>query len=319
VTIRILQNNLWPTITKLAKNSQRTDVAVGYLGHGATKLLPLHKDDSLVIDMSQDSVRNGQTNPFEVEKYLKKRVDVYTCSNLHAKLYVFDTALIVGSANVSQHSQHGLIEVGLLCRNRDLLTQARGLIKSLQVEPVTPEYVKFCQRIYNPPKKPLGRSGKRKGNVPMYSPLWVVGVWPLDDDDLSEQEKQLDETERKKATKKLRYPRKYEINLVRWTGKSTFGRKVRKGDLVVQVFHEGKKKAVCPPSRVVHTKRYLTVDRGKTPRVLVYLEEPKSLPSLAWQTFKIKTARSGLRHISSNPEREIRSQESRHMILGLWN
>ena len=74
MTTKILQDDLWPTITKLAKKSKRKYVAVAYLGHGANRLLPLRKDDSLVIDMSLDTVKNGQTDPHEVEKDGKRGV-----------------------------------------------------------------------------------------------------------------------------------------------------------------------------------------------------------------------------------------------------
>ena len=78
VELSILKDNLWNALTRLTEDSKHTDVAVAYLGKGATKLLPLRKGDSLVIDMSQGVVAGGQTNPFEVEKYFKER-----CACLH--------------------------------------------------------------------------------------------------------------------------------------------------------------------------------------------------------------------------------------------
>lgn len=145
--VRILYNDLWPTITKLAKKSKCRHVAVAYLGKGANRLLPLRKGDVLIADMSIDAVKNGQTNPFEVERYLRKGVNAYTCANLHAKMYIFDRTLLVGSANVSLNSKNNLLEAGLICQDNPIVTQARGWMKSLQTETVTPEYINLCKSI----------------------------------------------------------------------------------------------------------------------------------------------------------------------------
>ena len=39
--------------------------------------------------------------PHEIEKYFNKDAKIFNCPNLHAKMFVFDDTLIVGSTNVS--------------------------------------------------------------------------------------------------------------------------------------------------------------------------------------------------------------------------
>ncbi len=85
MALKILQDELWPIITKLARKSKRKHVAVAYLGQGASKILPLGKGDNLVIDMSQGAVKSGQTDPKEVEKYFKKGVNIYTAQTYMLK------------------------------------------------------------------------------------------------------------------------------------------------------------------------------------------------------------------------------------------
>jgi len=314
---KILQDNLWPTITQLARKSKRKHVAVAYLGQGANKLLPLGEGDSLLIDMSQITVESGQTDPNEVEKYLKKGVEVYTCSNLHAKVYIFDKTLIVGSANVSQHSKYDLIEVGLLCRDSDVLIRTLGLIRSLQVEPVTLEYIKLCKKLYNPPKIPHDKRRKRRGAItPEHSRLWVLSVRSTD---FSEKENRLCETERKKASNKLKDTRKFETSSIRWTGKSHFTECVREGDLVVQIWKERSKIEVYPPSRVLRITRYESFDRRKTRRMFIHVEQSKHPRLLSWRQFRNKVSKTGLRRISPNSKREIRSRKIAHLVLGLWS
>lgn len=314
---KILQDNLWPTITKLARQSKRKHVAVAYLGRGANKLLPLGKGDSLVIDMSQEAVKNGQTDPNEVEKYIKKGVNAYTCSNLHAKVYIFDRTLIVGSANVSQHSRYGLVEAGLLCQDSDVLTQTLGWIRSLQVEPITMGYVEFCKTLYNPLKTRYDTKRKRKyTTTPTHYSLWVLSVSPVD---FSDREDRLCEAEREKASKKLKDARKFEVSSIRWTGKSHITEHIREGDLVVQIWNERGKTEVYPPSRVIHITKYQSFDRKKIPRILIHIEEPKHPRLLSWRQFKKKVVNAGLRRISRNSKREIRSLAIKHTILGLWS
>jgi len=126
---KVLTDELWPTITRLARNSRHRHVAVAYLGQGASNILPLQSGDSLVVDMSLPTVASGLTDPREVGRYLSKGVDVFTCANLHAKIYLLDNALIIGSANVSRRSRDALVEAGLLSRDRASVIDARGWIK----------------------------------------------------------------------------------------------------------------------------------------------------------------------------------------------
>jgi hypothetical protein len=314
VQLKILSDNLWKTITETARKSKRNNVAVAYMGQGASKLLPLHKGDSLVVDMSEGAVKSGQTDPKEVEKFLRKGVNVYTCSNLHAKVYLFDKTLIVGSSNVSQHSKYDLIEVGLLSRDKDTLTQARGLIKSLQVEPITPEYIKLCKKLYNPPR--IRYAKRKKGTTaPRHSRLWVTGVTSVE---WSEKENELCETEERNASKKLKDARKFEINSIRWGGRSRFTEVAKEGDLIVQIWSDRNVK-VWPPCRIVQITRYRSFDRWKRPRMFVHIEAPIHPKRLSWPVFRNTVVGAGYRNISQNSVCEIRSHEVAHAILGLWS
>jgi len=64
---------LWNRITKLVRKAKHTEAAVSYLGKGGYSMLPLRKGDVLVVDMSTRSVKQGVTNPFEIEKYMNNR------------------------------------------------------------------------------------------------------------------------------------------------------------------------------------------------------------------------------------------------------
>jgi hypothetical protein len=78
VATQFLQSNIWDKITFLAKRAKHRFIAVAYLGKGASDLLPLNRGDVLVVDMSLSAMRSGQTNPFEIGKYLKRGMEVHS-------------------------------------------------------------------------------------------------------------------------------------------------------------------------------------------------------------------------------------------------
>jgi hypothetical protein len=317
VKIELLAGNLWNEIKRLSKTSKRKYLAVAYIGRGASKFLRLTKGDSILVDMSEKSVKNSQTDPWEIEKYHKKGVAVFNCANLHAKIYVLGNTVIIGSANLSKHSQMQLIESGLLCRDKDVVSSAIGFIKALQVEAVTPEYIKLCKKWYKPPQFGSGKNmGKKKHKVsPIYSRLWIAGV---NDTTYSALEEQLNVAEKKKAEKVVSDKKKYEAEPLKWYGSSNFTREIKKGDLLIQMYDNGKAVRVYPDSRVIHIKRYRSFDKRKAPRMFVYIESQLNPKTISWKEFKRILTAVGLTKLSSESEREIKSPQAVYRILGLW-
>src|SRR5437870_2463699 len=112
--MKLLSDHLWQRITALAKkNAHCSLVAVAYFGGAASELLPLGRGSVLVVDMSPRAVRSGQTDPSEIIKLLEKGVQIHSVENLHAKVFVLGSHVIIGSANASRHSANCLIEVAV--------------------------------------------------------------------------------------------------------------------------------------------------------------------------------------------------------------
>lgn len=301
--MQLLGENVWKTITKCARKSRHRYVAVSYLGRGAHKLLPLRKGDSLVVDMSESTVKAGLTDPNEVGKYLAKNVEVYSCSNLHAKVYVFDNTIIIGSANASQNSQRNLIEAGLLSTDREIATRTREFIELLQVEEVTPEYVKWCKKIYNPPKIYGNAKRKHKKVIPLHPPLWLLSV--TEDIDRSPEAEKHCKREEKKAKRKIR--KKYEVTSLRWTrgAKDRFTQKAKEGDMLIEIWE----KWAYPPERIITSSR-------RTDKFF-HLETQKNPQKIHLDTFKNRIKSVGLK-IGENTRREIKPPEQKQFILRLF-
>jgi phospholipase D-like protein len=107
-------DRIWSRITSLTNKSTRNHVAVAYLSPLATGLLPLKKDDVLVVDMSIRAAKSSQTDPREIRKYKKAGVRVYWTPKLHAKVFVLGDKVVVGSTNVSKKSNEYLQEAAII-------------------------------------------------------------------------------------------------------------------------------------------------------------------------------------------------------------
>lgn len=86
--------------SKLSEDSQFIDVAVAFWGRGATnnlKLIP-RRCAKLRLICNIDS---GACDPSEIELIQAAKIAIKTHRNLHAKVYMTNAGLIVGSANAS--------------------------------------------------------------------------------------------------------------------------------------------------------------------------------------------------------------------------
>ncbi len=313
MTTKFLQADLWNKITTLAKTAKRKYVAVAYLGKGATKLLPLNQGDILVVDLRVETVRAGQVNPFEVEEYLKRDVEVFSCTNLHAKVFVLDNKAVIGSANVSNHSKNSLVEGAVLTTDVAVVNSARGFVASLTGAPVTPAYVKSLKKEYHAPKIKGGKRGATSGTRDNHPRLWIDSISPVDFD---EKENRLTRTGKASARKKIKDKKKYSVEVVRY-GVFGLGKRALLGDLVIQIEPDDDGTIwVYPPSRIVHLKPYINSNGAQ--RKLVFLEEARNPKRLKWNIIKSALRKGGVRNVSENMGREISNADLKHTLLGLW-
>jgi hypothetical protein len=146
---------------------------VAYLGANASELLPLNEGDELVVDMSLRAAKSSQTDPREVRKYIDEGVSVYSCANLHAKVFVLGDTLVVGSANVSQRSRDYLAEAALITNAPVIVKSARDFVQSISLDLVTRGRLEECERVYIPPKF-LGGGGS--AGVATSAEIWCRKV-----------------------------------------------------------------------------------------------------------------------------------------------
>jgi hypothetical protein len=300
-------NTAWERITKLARQTSSAKVAVAYLGQGGSNLLPLKPGSVLVVDLSKAAVRSGQTCPDEIIRLLRKGVEVHSCSNLHAKVFVFGRRAVVGSTNASRNSEQALIEAVVETTEPEVVQSCKAFVDSLRGEHVDLDYARRLAKIYNPPKF----AGNAASRTPRHSPLWAVPLvlvdWEAEDNEVFERNKTA-------AEKKLKDQKRFRLDTYLWTG-GGFRRPLQVGELILQVIKEAPGRVMLTPaSRVILIRRYKT---AKEERMMVFLRTPKvRRKKLADVKHRLGDTGKVLRRLK-NP-RLIKARQAVHDILQLW-
>jgi hypothetical protein len=304
----------WSRITAAVKQKpNRCFVAVAYFS--AVNRLPLKEGSTLIVDMSETSVRSGRTNPRELLKLINKGVDVHSVGNLHAKVFVAGNRIYVGSTNASDTSAvGGLVEAVVESTDRNLVSAGRRFVKSLRGDLVTPNLARAMRRIYKPPK--FGHARKRKraretAAIPVRAPLWIVQLvreaW---DDDATRNERLAMPV----ARRRLRSSRRFRVEDFHWIGRRFLDRFDR-GHSVIQVLEEDDGRCmVHAASRVIHVRRYK--HNGKS-HAIVFLEVSKKQRAKNVKRL-IKQIGPAARALKKGPARLIRDRALATALKNAW-
>lgn len=301
--MQLLAGEVWGEITKLASAASHREVAVAFLGKDAQKQLPLGSGDVLVVNMSTHSLKLGLTNPYTIARYLAKGVKVFSVENLHAKVFVFDETVIIGSANASPNSKNNMVEAAIVTRSKQAGKQAREFIESLCLAPVTPQQAADAQKIFVPGK---GHSNKKTQGKPSVGRLWVINCKPLKQDD-SELDSQAAEVSEELEDKAL-----YELSSISFSARTRFVSAAAAGDLVIEIHTDGSSITVYPPARLLHTREYS--NENGTKKVGVHLERRIAEEEYYWSAFKRCAESAGI-ELSKNSLREVRNHDTRRALL----
>jgi len=250
--------SVWPEITRATKTAARADVAVAFFGKDGAKRLPLKSGSRLVVDASEATVKGGSTCPAELLKLVRKGVEVYHCTNLHAKVFVFPKSVYVGSTNVSSHSESTLNEAVILTTDRTAVHEARLYVRGLPQERLGPEELERLLKSYREPK--WSGDGKRR-------PVASVWLEPFEDDDYPPGSEDLADEAQSEAEKML--TRGFVLEEYWGSGRPRY----KIGDTLIDVSDDVHgRHMVTPPARVIHTREW---SNGRARYTFYYTERPK--------------------------------------------
>lgn len=136
---------------------------MGYVGAGASDVMPLRKGDMLVCDASPAAIKRRLTSTKALRQYDRMGVSVFSLAGLHAKVIATKSFAWVGSTNASDNSRDNLIEASVRvegARARAVLDWA--LSQAVDDRALTTDDIRDLARL---PLDPL-RSGPRKTVIP---------------------------------------------------------------------------------------------------------------------------------------------------------
>lgn len=157
-----IADDVWAQISRAARRcNSPSHVAVAFIGSGASRMLPLKKGSRLVVDASRRTIKAGLTNPFELEKFYRKGVRIYSCNDLHAKVFVFGAVAFVGSANVSKSSRDVLTEAILRSDARSVVSDAETFVRQIGLVEMGKDEIIALQKLYVAPKGAPRKQSRR--------------------------------------------------------------------------------------------------------------------------------------------------------------
>ena len=243
--------------------------------------------DILVCDSSRKAVACGETNPVFLKSLIKMGVQVYSCEALHAKCAVWDDAVLMGSANMSESSSSRLVELSVLERNQSLADQVAYFIMHLiedgAAEKLSLEALQNLAKIWATERRPwqAGLQRRKAARAPLkahkghFCRFVTVrirdnGLRGVTDEDIAQ-------SEAKASAKVEESSVSLRSRKVDWycTRDKEISRKLRTGDSIIVVEYPSSKATranVFGPCTVV------LVDRCRGRHFVHYVKPLKSMP-----------------------------------------
>ncbi len=275
------RDQYWKEISSRVPSAKKVVAAVAYLGIGGADYLPLRAGDELVVDLSLGAVKQGVTDPKEIEKLIKRGVQVFTRSTLHAKVVVIDDVVIATSANVSQNARHYLDEAAILSTSPATVQSAKRFIRSLCSEPVLDGYLRECLAAYRPPIFKAARTIPQSKQRRQRAKLWFIGGLVYID---SEKDRSRIEPLEKEAERELLDPEHSEVSWIRMGYCPRWFSDIKRNNWVIDCTRSGKRSHdIGSPARVIQKRRY-TTKAGKTYHMLM-LERPVDRENMTLTAF----------------------------------
>lgn len=233
----VLLRNPWPAITAAMKRARRRRIVVSaYLGSRAQELLALRKDDALYVNASDAAVMCGQTDPRVLRRLIASGVRCFSVPRLHAKVYIADDSVFIGSANASHSSATALTELCVRLDDRRFAAVVIAWVAELDAELLDDDRIKKLEDLYQPPARMerASKTAKRRGDRAR-NRLWLTWVATAFEPPRTKHYSDW----RRGCKTELRPDRRYQLWEIADVGRvsSQLFREARPGDQVIVVDH----------------------------------------------------------------------------------
>jgi len=295
----VFTNNAWAKMSEHIPRDGPKVAAVAYVSKGSP--LKFGDGDILICDASASAIKSGETDAGILMAFKKNGARIYSCDNLHAKIMVCGKYAVIGSSNLSESSEESLLEASLITDRRRVRAQILGLIHNLMdvSEELDDDMIK---KLIGLPvlRQPWQVKQKRRVVNDSGTSYWVASVVSMKK--VREEEIPYVE-EGEKIAKERAESEESEIGWIRFSGNSVFRQKAKPGDVVLEIFRDGRRTYVTEPRPILYRQ-----DHGKWVRF--YLEEKEDQSEMTWGEFEKKLRKVGMAKITKNSTRKLTTRDS---------
>lgn len=315
-TQQLLTRDTWPTLDRMTSGASKISAAIAYV---TAEHLKLKRNDILVCDASDESIKGGRTDAKLLARLVKTKVKVFSIKGVHVKMGVFEKYAFIGSANMSAKAGQRSLEATLLTTD----TQVRSMVSAHIAQlmqlgiPVDSAFIKRIGKL--PVSRRLGPEpeydGPEQEQASRPAQAWWLSSVPLGmralkalkdrmplvaEEAISQLSTDADESVRDVAAEWARDPD--TIELVVYPGKHRIPRALQRGDSII--FCHRKEQGNC---RVAAPVTFLaTVVVGDRQHV-IYLPSPRTV-TRKWSTVEPRLKKLGS-SIKPTSERVLRGME----------
>ena len=176
---QFLTGDIWKQVNAIFTKGEKRTACIAYV---TSNKLELNKNDILICDASDYSIKFGMTSAKTLDTYFKRGVKIFSNQDLHSKLLLTDNFLVVGSANLSVNSAEILTETSIVTHNDVLISDAKAFCHNLieEAKELTRKEIDSLLKIeiIKQPYKPTTKSKTREikfGNRYWYMPVTLIG------------------------------------------------------------------------------------------------------------------------------------------------
>lgn len=311
---------IWQNIQQALKTGHPARIAVPFIGMGVSKWLKPSAGSWVLTRCDLKSARAGQVSGKDLLAWHKRGVRIFTLQSLHAKVFAFSGAALIGSSNASETSRDRLLEAGVWATDKAMTAAAWQFVETHCLEEVDEHFLGELAEAYRPPTTyPLQgepRPGQKATDKPKAgereqdeAPLHLLRLFTATYSAAQELASEKAEAEgRARVDESVRA----EISTFAWPGATC---KFQVGDLVLASVTDRKtaETAVQPWARVVATRKV----RGKDEHMIA------TATMKSWDEIPLEEFRAAMNGLLTNflgdrGRSRLANAEERKAILGVW-
>lgn len=306
---KVLSAGYWEEVASKAKSATQRRAAIAFV---TEDLIGFQAGDVLIVNASLQAIRNGGTDAELLLKLHDDGVLIYNCDNLHAKVLLLGSTLVIGSGNMSDMSSRpigGWLEAGVTTNDEVLVAGAASFIEQL----ARPRAFLKRKRLVALAKVEVKRNGGRrnggakKGEMRVQrlgNRTWITGLRAVE---FSQEE----ETRAEKVKRTFAEPTEY----MRCPAGGKFAKEVRPGDSIIVIWKPEKNSR----STVYRLTPVLLKYRIKQKALIHYRESNGKYSRISWTKFQRLLSKVGYRRQVKLGSTQLVPIETADALAKSWN